>query len=297
MNARIIALWMMAGLLATTWAQEKRDDKSRLVILEEKGSTTKVSIPGITIEVDQATDTIAKISMGQKRYDIIEGDNKTYVSVVKIPQKRFKGHLNGITLAFNWYVDPGFNTSFAPNERFMEQNVGKSLSFGINPVQYSIGLQKERNTIGLVLGAGWSVHNYRFNHNYELFKDENGNTNAIARQNELSKNKLTISYINIPLVLEFQIPSNRQDKRLIFDIGAYCGFKIGSHTKMVDARSGSKEKSRRDININPIQYGTIFQFGHRHAKLFATYNFSTLFNKDKGPELHPIQLGISFFTF
>lgn len=297
MNARLIAAFLILTAFPAAWAQEQQPQKKHIVSIEEKNNTTKVTIPGITIEVDDISDTIAKISMGQKRYDIVEGDDHTYISEVRIPQKRFKGHYSGITMGFNWYVDRDFNTSFEPEQAFMDLNIGKSLSFGINPLQYSIGLQKEKNTIGLVLGAGWSVHNYRFNHNYQLVKDNSGMTNGIKLENELSKNKLTISYINIPLMLEFQIPLNNQKNRLIFDIGGYCGFKIGSHTKMIDAQSGSKEKRRPDLNINPIQYGTIFQLGFKQVKLFGTYNFSTLFNKDKGPELYPVQIGISLLSF
>ena len=297
MEMKFITALMIFASLSVAWAQEKQPVQRRIVSIEEKDNTTKVAIPGITIEVDDISDTIAKISMGQKRYDIVEGNDRTYISEVRIPQKRFKGHYSGITMGFNWYVDPDFKTSFAPEQDFMDLNIGKSVSFGINPLQYSIGLQKEKNTIGLVLGAGWSVHNYRFNNNYQLVKDNNGLTNGIKLENELSKNKLTISYINIPLMLEFQIPLNNQENRLIFDVGGYCGFKIGSHTKMVDAQSGDKKKSRPDLNLNPIQYGTIFQFGYKQVKLFGTYNFSTLFNKDKGPELYPVQIGVALSTF
>ncbi|MBP8790066.1 MAG: outer membrane beta-barrel protein [Breznakibacter sp.] len=294
MNAKLIALFVVFTSIQITWAQEENQpEKRKIVSIEEKDNITKVNIPGISVEVNEGNDTIVKVSMGQKRYQVIETDGKTYLSEERLPQKRFKGHYSSITLGFNWLVDPDFKSSFSSEADFMELSVGKSMSFGINPLQYSIGLQKDKNTIGLVLGAGWTVHNYRFDHNFRIIKDANGQTSGLLHERELSKNKLTISYINIPLMLEFQVPLKQNEDRLIFDIGGYCGFKIGSHTKMVDAKNNNKEKKRPDININPLQYGTIIQAGYKRTCLFATYNFSTLFEKNKGPELYPIQVGLS----
>ena len=293
MNTKLIAATVVFCIFQPSWAQETQPVKKRIITVEEKDNTTSVSIPGIAVEVNEVSDTIVKISMGQRRYEIIEGDDRTFISETRKPKNKFEGHYAGVTLGFNWYVNPDFKTSFAPSDDFVELSIGKSMSFGINPLQYSIGLQKNKNTIGLVLGAGWTVHNYRFDHNYQLVKGENGMTSGIPYERELSKNELTISYINIPLLMEFQIPLKNNDDRIIFDIGGYCGFKIGSHTKMVEAQNDNKHKKRPDININPIQYGSMVQIGYKQARLFATYNFSTLFNKDKGPELYPMQVGVS----
>lgn len=215
----------------------------------------------------------------------------------KVNDNDFEGHFTGVTLGFNWYVQPGFKTSFSGDESFLDQNIGKSLSFGINLFQYEIGLQKNNNALGLVTGAGWSVHNYRFNHDLQLVKDANGNTTGLVRDGKFSKNKLTVSYINIPLLFEIQFPSKKCDNRWFVDLGGYLSFKIGSHTKMVPSGSGSTEKRRRDININPVQYGAMIQFGTEDVKLFATYSLSPLFDKTRAPEVFPVQVGVSIFTF
>ncbi len=176
MNAKLIALFVVFTSIQITWAQEENQpEKRKIVSIEEKDNITKVNIPGISVEVNEGNDTIVKVSMGQKRYQVIETDGKTYLSEERLPQKRFKGHYSSITLGFNWLVDPDFKSSFSSEADFMELSVGKSMSFGINPLQYSIGLQKDKNTIGLVLGAGWTVHNYRFDHNFRIIKDANGN--------------------------------------------------------------------------------------------------------------------------
>ncbi len=222
-------------------------------------------------------------------------DSAKKVSTATVEE--FEGHFTGITFAVNWYAAPGFKTSFPAEHSFLEQNIGKSLSFGINALQYSIGLQKHNNTVGLVTGAGCTVHNYRFNHGMQLIRDSIGNTTGLPRAERISKNKLTVSYVNIPLMLEIQFPRQNSENRWFLDIGAYCGFKVSSHTKMVNTDSGKKEKRRHDLNINPVQYGTILQFGTEDFKLFATYNFSPLFDKAKAPEVYPIQIGISLISF
>lgn len=291
-------LWIIAAM-ATTGTLAQENTPKAIVTVEEQGTVTKVKIPGIQIHVDENSDTLTRITLGHKRFDIIEKDNRTQVSMVRLPRSRFKGHYTGVTLAYNWYVNQDFNTSFGADHRYMDLDRGKSMSFGIHPLQYSFGLQKHKNTIGVVLGAGWTVHNYRFDHNYLLQKNEEGVTVGELAPFELSKNKLTVSYINIPLLFEFQIPTRQDQHRIVFDLGAYIGFKIGSHTKVVYSENGSREKDkdRPNLNIRPIQYGAMAQFGMKNLKLFATYNFSSLFSIDKGPEVYPIQVGLAFLTF
>lgn len=240
---------------------------------------------------------VPQAALSEMRADY--SNDELQVDTIKVKSKKtFKGYYTGVSPGVNWYVKPSFSTSFSDAEEFLRQDFGKSLSFGINLFHYDIGLQKNKNNLGMILGAGWSVHNYRFNHDMQLIKDDNNHTTGLIRDEKFSKNKLTISYINIPLLLEYQFPS-RSCNRWMVDVGGYCGFRIGSHTKMVYSESGKKhkEKKRPDLNINPIQLGGIVQVGTKNVKFFATYGFTPLFDKNKAPEVNPIQVGITFQPF
>ena len=57
----------------------------------------------------------------------------------------------------------------------------------------------------------------------------------------LSKTKLAITYLNVPLLLEFQVPVNHNEGRLFVNAGIIGGVKIGSHTKV---KYGDKKRQR-----------------------------------------------------
>ncbi len=284
-------------------AQEKNKSTERvknLVEVNEDTDRTTVKFPGGVVEVNNFSDTITKITLGHKRFEVIESYNKTRVHMVRVPRKKFKGHLAGFDLGFNGYMSSGFTTSLPTEDQFMNLNFSKSMTVSINFLQYSIPLQRNRNTIGAVIGAGWTFQNYRTDSKYIIELDDNGNT--IGRPEEersITKNKLTTSYLNIPLLFEFQIPVNNDKNRFFISAGGYTGFLVKAHTKVVynDAGTKVKVKNKGNLNVSPFQYGAMVRLGYSWIKLYATYNFSTLYMKDKGPELYPYSIGLTLLNF
>lgn len=220
--------------------------------------------------------------------------NSAYKRMVTKPKEAFKGHWAGLDLGVNNFV----NTDVA----FMELKAAKSLCVSINFLQKSIGLQREKRNLGLVTGLGWEFYNYRTDLPYHFTIDPvSGQTIGRATHSSwnIKKNKITSSFLNVPLLLEVQMPFKNSDRMFYFSAGGYFGVKVGSHTKMVYLSGGEthKEKSRENINLNPIQYGAIVKMGLCCFNIFATYNFSHLYKDDLGPELIPFKVGISLMPF
>ena len=241
------------------------------------------------MEVDEFNDTIAKITIGQRRWEFIEEGRNTKVRMVKVMRDDFKGHWAGVQLGFCNYSE----TDKVP---FMDINSGKSMTVGINFLQYNVGLQQSKNNFGIVTGMGWSVYNYRFDNDYQITTNDDGITiGNPTGDNHVKKSKIVTSYLNVPLLLELQ-NSDESRHDLFISAGVYGGFRIGSHTKMI-YYGDDKKKSRQDININPFQYGAMFQVGLNFIKLYGTYNFSSLFESDKGPEVTPFTVGLTLVNF
>ncbi len=301
----ILACLLLSTSLLMTSAQEKTTTQSEsrsLAKIEENSDHTTIEIPGIKMEVNNYNDTITKITLGHKRFEIIEDHNRSRIRMVRIPREKFKGHWAGVDLGFNGFMNSDFKTSPPVGGEFMDLNQGKSVSIGLNFLQYSIDLQRHKNNIGLVTGLGWTFYNYRTDSQYIIEKD-NVTGNTIGRyetDKNVKKNKITASFINIPLLLEFQIPAGQDhNNRFFLSAGGYCGFKLGSHTKVVYG-SGSdknKDKNRGDINMRPFQYGAMVRVGYRFIKLYGTYNFSTFYADNKGPELYPYTIGLTLINF
>jgi len=92
---------------------------------------------------------------------------------------------------------------------------------------------------------------------------------------------------------------NKDINRFFISAGPYAGFLVKAHTKVVyeDNGSKSKEKYKGNLNVNPFQYGAMIRFGYRWIKFYATYNFSALYMKGKGPELYPYSIGLTLANF
>ena len=152
----------------------------------------------------------------------------------------------------------------------------------------------------MVLGAGWTFYNYRTDLPYHFRRDEEtGKTIGVETDRNVEKNKITTSFINIPLLFEWQIPASEPFHRFYISAGPYCGFKIGGHTKMVYKEDGNrnKDKGKDDINLTAFQYGAMVRIGYRFINLYATYNFSTFYTENRGPELYPFTIGLSLIQF
>ncbi|SMO60343.1 Outer membrane protein beta-barrel domain-containing protein [Saccharicrinis carchari] len=273
-------------------AQENKKPASKtseVIVIDENNERVIVGFKNARVEVNERNDTVAKITIGRRKWEFIEDYGSTKVRTVRVNHEDFKGHWAGVQLGFCNYQE-------TDHAGFMDLNSGKSMTVGINFLQYSIGLQKHKTNLGLVTGMGWAVYNYRFDSNYLIQKNEEGITVGVPiADRNVKKNKIVASFINVPLLLELQsCEAGRQDA--FISAGIYGGLKLGSHTKTV-YEGNDKHKSRHDINLNPFQYGLMFQMGINWIKLYGTYNLSTLYEADKGPEVTPFTVGLTLVNF
>ncbi|HKK62856.1 MAG TPA: outer membrane beta-barrel protein, partial [Bacteroidales bacterium] len=153
-----------------------------------------------------------------------------------------------------------------------------------------------KGQFGILSGIGFEFFDYKFDDNSMTLAKENGVVvpdYTTYQDISLMKTKITMSYLTIPLLLEWQIPVGSND--IIINGGVVGGMKLGSHTKVVYKESGNrqKDKVRDDFNLSPFRYGFTARVGYNDWKLYATYYAVPLFEEDKGPELFPVAAGIS----
>lgn len=282
--------------------KSKKETTTKIVTVTEDGERTEVIVPGVKVEVSDFNDTITKITIGRRRIEVIEDHNRARVRMVRLPIERFKGHWAGFEMGFNGYTNSDFSTSLPSDALFMDLNQGKSVTVSINFLQYNIGLQRYKNNLGLVVGSGITWYNYRTDSPYYFQKDPANNKTIgvpVPDEYDVSKNKITSTFINFPLLLEWQLPASNDAHRFFISAGPYAGFRLCGRTKMVYHENGSrhKEHSKKDININPFQYGVMVRMGYRFIKLYGSYNFSILYTSNMGPELYPYTIGLTLLSF
>lgn len=209
----------------------------------------------------------------------------------------FSGHWAGIDFGFNSFLNPNYS---GYSSEFMENDIFRSNSTYLNLIQQSIGLQRNRNTVGLVTGVGLQLKSYRLERNTTIQRLENGRIEPQTlyfEQNQ--KSKLSIVSLMVPLLAEFQIPVNHYKNRLYISGGAFGGIRLGSHTKIKYRADGKKEKLKTPghYSLQDFKYGLMVRAGYRWVNVFATYELTPFFKENKGPELTPVTFGITVISF
>jgi hypothetical protein len=307
---RVYLLTILAFWLGSVFAQDsyvsvdksffELDSMRDVVSVEDTPERTRVMFPGGNVEVSHFSDTITRISVGRQRFEVIDDGANTRIRMVHQPREDFKGHWGGFEMGLNnFFYSAPFDNDLPTESAFMDLNTGKSVVVGINLLPYSMGLQRYGNNIGLVTGLGLTINNYRLDSSYLLYKDESGITVGTLADRPVKKNKITTTWITIPLLLEVQFPASEMKHRAYINGGLYGGFKMGSHTKVVydDNEGDKKDKSRSDINLNSFKYGATVRLGYRFVNLFATCDLSPMFQKNQGPEIYPWSVGLTLVGF
>lgn len=218
-------------------------------------------------------------------YDDDSDDNYSWYS-----NYNFRPHWAGFSLGINSYVGANFNPIIPANAEGLKVNTNKSLEVNLNLLQLGVPIIK--NHIGLVTGIGFKWNNYRFrNSQIRLHSDSSAIYYSIDTIKSYTKSKLGVTYIKVPLLLEFQLPIRGGDE-IYLSAGIEGGLKIGARTRM-KTNSGEKEKKKNDFHISPYTLSTVAYFGYGNLGIYASYNLQTLFQKQEGPELYPYSIGVS----
>jgi hypothetical protein len=209
----------------------------------------------------------------------------------------FRGHWSGFDFGFNTFYNEDYS---GYNSNFLENSLYRSNSAFINLIQKNIGLQRNRNTIGLITGIGLHLQSYRLENNTTLRLHENGIIEPeylYFDQNQ--KSKLSIASVMVPLLAEFQIPVNHYNNRIFFSGGLYGSYRINSHTKIKYRSDGRKHKLKTPghYSLQDFKYGIMVRAGYRSYSVFATYELVPLFKEGKGPELTPVTFGVTLLSF
>lgn len=282
------------------------------MVEDDKGIKAKIgNIGKIGYKEDRDT---TKIRLGGKQINIIDGWHGTRVQIQKVnpwdvnqdkffmqKEKGFRGHWAGFEMGINGFTDEDYSGYGLDQQNFMDLDMAKSLAVNVNFLQYDIGLQKERNTIGLVTGLGLEWNNYRFDQNIILGNYTSKMIVPIPADSDwdIKKSKLTSLYFTVPLLFEIQIPVKYKSRRVHMSAGVVGGLRVGSHTKVKYKSHGNthKDKDHDDFNLRTLRYAAQARIGYRSLNFFATYGLTNLFEKNKGPKLVPFTFGITLVSF
>jgi hypothetical protein len=215
-------------------------------------------------------------------------------------QDEFSGHWSGIEVGVNGFSRPDYSMYEAGDKDFLSNDLFMSNVLNLNILQYSKGLQSTRNTIGLVTGIGLSLRSYRLDNKTTIEKDAFGKVQPKTMFFDSNqKSKFSVVYIEVPLMVEFQIPVKHVADRLYFSTGINVQRRLSSHTKVKYRSDGKKQKLKTpgDYALRDFTFGGTVRVGYRWVNLFANYDFTPMFEDHRGPRLYPFSVGVRLISF
>ena len=157
-------------------------------------------------------------------------------------------------------------------------------------------IKGKKSAFKLGLGISFDWYNFMFDHNRLVQKANQGaifQPKFDAQGNEIafSKNKLTVSYINIPIMPHVVFSKNSGVQMI--GIGGYVGYRIDSWTKSIEEKTENLNRVSSNFNLNQFRYGLRAEFAFKKLpNLFFNYDLSPLFEKNSSPNLAGFSFGI-----
>lgn len=160
-----------------------------------------------------------------------------------------------------------------------------------------------KSNFSFAIGLGLTAHNIYGN----FFVNSASDSTSLIRipdSVKYKRSKINLVYLEIPL--EFRFKSN---SKVSVGLGFKGGFLIGSSTKYVgdggfettnytlNATGKQRVKFWGIKNLEQFTYGPTLRIGYKWFNVTGYYMLSSLFTKNRGPEMYPISVGFVLMSF
>ncbi len=205
-------------------------------------------------------------------------------------------------------IELNWNTWLNTPEDFNVQAKSRGFNFYFY-YDLELGTDNVALAPGLGLGNSNIFHESFLVVNIDSNSANYGNTEVqpFAENLDFKKNKISLTYLEVPIELRVRTNPNSKGKRFKIAAGVKAGLLINSHTKYVgeDTRPTAypanpdyvKYKESRVLNLETFRYGLTGRVGYGAVNLHAFYSLSNAFKEGNGPEGNALEVGISFNPF
>ena len=290
----IAAILMTIGAVAAQQTETKSEET--IIHLSSDGSNTisanngklSIMLNGAQFEIGSnaiKTETGQASLESKMELNNIDNDKRVYVAWLGIGAPRFNHFA-----AMEYGVSPLVNTSYSiytPEEAIaLMFNNNKSFNANFNLITLNVALMKSR-ALALSMAFGFAYEDYVFADKYTMKYDQGVMRPVHLDGDRITKSKLSVSYIHIPITLDWNIKQN-------FFISAGLNFDIlmGCQTVFKKPRTSIKNDT---ITLNPIQLGATARMGWKRLYLYANYSFLQMFKKGTGPEANRMSMGVGIW--
>ena len=231
--------------------------------------------------------------------------DSTHKKIVSISNNKDKNKKNQ-KVSTNWFIlDLGFanysdNTnysslatqSFAPGfqEEDLKLRTGKSVNVNLWLFMQRLSLIKK--AVNLKYGLGLELNNYSFDNEQVRFQENPTRIILDPAYKGLEKNKLAADYVNVHLMLNFNLTPNRKNG-FGFSAGVSGGYLYSSRQKVKD--NDDKDKLHDDFDLRKFKVAYIGELTLGPVRLYGSYAAKSMW--DKGLDQTPYAIGVRLSHF
>lgn len=203
---------------------------------------------------------------------------------------RFMGGITftRLDIGFSRLIDNGSFTLSEKND-FLDYKGSKTSTISFDVLYFGYRFNPNFK-VYIAGGFDWTL--IRLKKNITILPD----TRELSYREEttdFSKNRLSSSYVHIPLNFEFRTKENDKGKRFYFVLGPEVSFLLNGKVKQISDEFG-KQKVRDDYNFQPVRLGGTVRLGYGGIGLFTKYYFNDMFDSVPQKGLRNMAFGITF---
>ncbi|HEY0894958.1 MAG TPA: outer membrane beta-barrel protein [Sphingobacteriaceae bacterium] len=180
-------------------------------------------------------------------------------------------------LGLSKYMDNGSFT-LSPANSFLENKTWKTINVGFDVFELHYRFNPY---VKLYVAGGFDWNHIRLKQDINILPDQPQLSYEPATV-DYDKNRLSSTYLRIPMGLQFRTRDDARGKKVFFVAGPEVGFLLNGKLKQVSDELG-KEKIKDDFNFNPFRFGAAARLGYDDLGIFAKYYFSDVFADGQGP--------------
>jgi len=269
---------LLAVFLCMTTAMAQEEEKSSDTTRFKIGSTEFLIIDKDTI---QAGDIDENDPDGDKNFG------------VKYDPKKLT-YWSGLDFGVSVLMNNQFKSDFTQSH--LQTDPASSMFFSFNFFEQRIKIGGEY--FGLVTGLGVSVSTFGFKNDQLRLVSNADSTFGVVDSTVIGgfdKNKINVSYINIPLLFQINTSKNHK-KNFHLSFGIIGGVRIASNVRYKYEEMGGKTEASTQarFNLNPFHASLTARMGYRNFGLFANFDMLSLYEYDKSRVAKPLTFGASF---
>ncbi len=289
---KIGTLLIAAAVICQAFSQEKapgaREEKNA-----SRGLSMLETLEGTSVQYEKRVQNEKPSQDYYNDYNVLHRHQDYTEKTRRRRAGNFRGHWSGFEFGFNNYTY--LRSMELPDDiSYMSLITSKSNSFNFNISQLNMGITRR---LGFVTGIGLNCNNYRFEGSNNITIGPGRVISELIPESgsAVKRSKFSTLYLNIPALLELQIPAG-YSRSLNIAAGVIGGIKLNATTKIV-YENKETVKANGDFNLNLFRGGFTARVGYENFMLYGTYYATPWFRELKGPNgrnPEPFEIGLAF---